>query len=144
MAPNVRTFVKLYLAVIAILLALSAVLSLLAHVAFLYVATILFLGIGFAYVVASTFAWTGFGNLYRVSPTLFLGSRTYRQQIVRGALWTEGRDNHALLVGLAFGGALMGVGAAMVDPLFILVDALGVAGAGLYLRFKRARTPARS
>src|SRR5438876_11894590 len=33
------------------------------------------------YVFASILPWTGFGNLYRYSPTLFIGSPSYRKAV---------------------------------------------------------------
>ncbi|HYM40860.1 MAG TPA: hypothetical protein VEY12_12100 [Thermoplasmata archaeon] len=144
MARGVTDFVKTYLVIAAVLLVFSAIVALVAHASFLYVTTLLFLWGGFAYLLAAILAWTGFANLYRYSPTLFIGSRSYRRQIVRGELWKEGRDDAALLIGLAFGAALMAPGAALWDPWFILVDAVGLVGAGVGLYLRRARTPVRT
>ena len=80
--------------------------------------------IGVAYACASILAWTGFGNLYRYSPTLFIGSRTYRQVVIDRKMWLEGRDDGELLVGLSFAGALIALALALLNPLFIAVDLL--------------------
>jgi len=57
--------------------------------------------LGVAYVFASILSWSGFGNLYRFSPTLFIGSPSYRQAMMHGDIFKEGRDRHALAVGLS-------------------------------------------
>jgi len=144
MADPLRDFVKAYVVIAAILLVFSAIVVLVAHLGFVYVTMLLFLWGGLAYILAATLAWTGFANLYRYSPTLFIGSRSYRHQVSRGELWKEGRDDEALLIGLAFGAALMAVGAAIWNPLFLLVDVLGLVAVGVFLRARRVRVALRS
>jgi len=78
--------------------------------------TILFL-LGIGYVFASLLAWTGFGNMYRYSPTLFLGSRSYRQTVTRGSIAKEGRDPQSLWIGVLFGVALLGTAFALSDAI---------------------------
>ncbi len=140
MDRGLSSFAKVYLAVVAIFLPIAYVVAVLLHQDLLLTLSEVYLGIGFAYVAASTFAWSGLANIYRYSPTLLLGSRTYREQVVRGSMWKEGRDDKAFLLGVGFGGALMGLGAALFDPLFILVDALAVALVLLALRVRHARS----
>ncbi len=140
MDRGLRSFVIVYLVVVAVFLPIAYVVATMLHRDLILTLAQVYLGIGFAYVVASIFAWSGLANFYRYSPTLFVGSRTYRQQIVRGNIWKEGRDDHAFVLGLGFGGALMGLGAAFFDPLFILVDLLGAAIVFLVLRARHARS----
>jgi hypothetical protein len=75
----------------------------------LYTQVLFFFGL--AYIFASALAWTGFANLYRYSPTLLVGSRSYRRTVVHGDLYWEGRDQESLLIGSIFGLALMGLSA---------------------------------
>lgn len=144
MTSGVRDFVKTYLVIAAILVLFSAIIAVIAHAAFLYVAMLVFLWGGLAYVLSALLAWTGFANFYRYSPTLFIGSRSYRRQIVRGDLFKEGRDDGSLLLGMAFGGAVMAVGAVLWNPLFILVDGLAVGLVALFFRMRAVRPAARS
>lgn len=139
-----REFGTTYLVIAAILLVFSAVVTYLAHMSFESVTMLLFLWGGFVYILAAALAWTGFANLYRYSPTLFIGSRSYRHRVMHGDLWKEGRDDESLLIGLAFGAALMAVGATLWNPVFVLIDALGLAVVGLLLRFRRARVASQS
>ena len=144
MADPLRDFAKTYLAIAAVLLVLSAGITLVAHLSFLDMTMLVFLWGGLGYVFAATLAWTGFANLYRYSPTLLVGSRSYRHQVARGDLFKEGRDDASLLIGLAFGAALMAVGAVLWNPLFVLADLLGLAAVGLVLRARRVRIAART
>ncbi len=144
MASSVSGFLKTYVLIVVIFLVIAVVLTLLLHWPFLEVAAQVYLWIGVGYVFASVLAWTGFANLYRYSPTLFLGSPSYRQQIIRGQLWKEGRDSGSLLVGSAFGLALMGLGAALWDPLFIVLDSAVIALVVLLFRYRRSRATARA
>lgn len=144
MDRGLRSFVKVYLIIVALFFPIAVLVATLIRQDVVVTLAEVYLGIGFAYVVASTFAWSGFANLYRYSPTLFLGSRTYREQILRGSIWKEGRDDGAFLLGLSFGAALMGLGAALFDPLFILVDVAGVALVLLVLRVRHARSLAKT
>jgi hypothetical protein len=73
--------------------------------------------LGIGYVFASLLAWTGFGNLYRYSPTLFLGSRSYRQTVIRGSIGKEGRDAESLWTGVLFGLSLFGTAFALTDAI---------------------------
>ena len=82
----------------------------------LYQLFLAFLGVG--YVFASILSWTGFGNLYRYSPTLFIGSPSYRKAIPKGDIRKEGRDRESLAVGILFGLALLGSGVALFGWLF--------------------------
>ena len=82
----------------------------------LYQLFLAFLGAG--YVFASILSWTGFGNLYRYSPTLWIGSPSYRKTITKGDIRKEGRDRESLAVGILFGLALLGSGVALLGWLF--------------------------
>ncbi len=144
MDRGLRSFAKVYLVVVAVFFPIAYLVATLIHQDLLLTLAQVYFGIGFAYIVASTFAWSGLANLYRYSPTLFLGSRTYREQILRGSIWKEGRDNGAFLLGVSFGGALMGLGAALFEPIFILVDAAVVALVLLVLYARHARSAART
>lgn len=139
MDRELRGFIELFLVVVAIFFVIGALVASLLQQPILSILAEAYVLVGTAYLVASTFAWSGFANVYRYSPTLFMGSPSYRQQAVRGAMWREGRDNHAFLVGLSFGAALIGLGAALYDPVFILVDALVIAGVLLVLYALRSR-----
>src|SRR6058998_2759008 len=91
-----------------------------------------FMGVG--YVFASILSWTGFGNLYRYSPTLFLGLPSYRRTVAQGDMGKEGRDRQALAVGMLFGFALLGSGVALLGwPFAAGMIAVAVA-VGLSLR----------
>ena len=82
----------------------------------LYQLFLVFLGAG--YVFASILSWTGFGNMYRYSPTLWIGSPSYRKTITKGDIRKEGRDRESLAVGILFGLALLGSGVALFGWLF--------------------------
>ena len=142
MRRGLAEFLKTYVVVSAILALFSAVIAAVAHLDYLYAIMLVFLWGGFIYVLTAILAWTGFANMYRYSPTLFIGSHTYRQRALSGDLWKEGRDDEALLIGLAFGVALMAVGAPLWNPLCFLLDALGVAVAAIVLRLLTARPAA--
>ena len=144
MASQLRGYIQLYLIVAVLFFVIGVILANLLHQDLVFVLSEVYLWIGLAYVAASTLAWSGVANLYRYSPTLLIGSRTYRQQVVRGRIWEEGRDNRAFVVGLSFGGALMGLGAALYDPVFVLVDVLAVAIVLLLLRALQARLGSKS
>jgi hypothetical protein len=144
MDPDVRRFAKFFAVVVAIFFVLGLILAEVFRRDWVNMLAQVYFWIGLAYVAASTLAWSGVANMYRYSPTLFVGSRSYRRQIVRSNMGQEGRDDRSFLVGLAFGGALMGLGAAIFNPLFILADVLAVALALLGLRVFRARTGAKS
>lgn len=84
--------------------------------------------VGGGCVFASILAWTGFANLYRYSPTLYLGSPSYREWIARGQVAKEGRDEQALSIGVLFGLSLMGTAFALVGWMYAaLVGAVAVA-----------------
>jgi len=144
MDRGLRGFVEIYLVVVAIFLVVGLIVATLLRQPVLSTLAEVYVFLGVAYVGASTLAWSGVANLYRYSPTLLIGSRSYRQQVVRGKMWLEGRDDPAFLIGLSFGGALLGLGAALYDPFFVLVDALGVALVLLVLRSLRSRMGAKS
>ncbi len=144
MDAGLRGFLKMYLVVVAIFAALSAVLAVILRQDLLSILQVVFFWVGLGYMAAATFAWTGFANLYRYSPTLFLGSPSYRRQIIKGQIWKEGRDNGALVVGLCFGLALLGLDAAFYDPIFILVDGACVALALLARRSLQVRVSAKT
>jgi hypothetical protein len=144
MDVSLRGFVKMYLLVVAFFLVLGVGLALLLHWGFVDTLAQVFFWVGIGYMAAATFAWTGFANMYRYSPTLFLGSPSYRQQIVRGQIWKEGRDDGAFVIGLCFGLALLGLAAVFIDPIFLLIDALGVALALLARHLLEARVGAKS
>ncbi len=99
----------------------------------LYQLFLVFLGVG--YVFASVLSWTGFGNLYRYSPTLFIGSPSYRKSIATGEIRKEGRDPGALAVGVLFGLALLGSGVALFGWLFAAGMIAVAMAVGYFLRF---------
>lgn len=144
MDAELRRFAKFYAVVVAFFFVLGAVLAYILRRDLLFILGEVYFWIGLAYIAASTLAWSGVANTYRYSPTLFVGSRTYRRNIFKLEMGKEGRDDRAFLVGLAFGAALMGLGAAFFDPLFVLVDVLGVALALLVLRWIRSRSGVKS
>jgi len=85
-----------------------------------------FMGVG--YVFASILSWTGFGNLYRYSPTLFVGSYSYRRMMAQGTIAKEGRDRGSLGIGVFFGLALLGSALALFGWIFaglVLAAAVG-------------------
>src|SRR6058998_4161677 len=92
-----------------------------------------FMGVG--YVFASILSWTGFGNLYRYSPTLFIGSPSYRKAVAHGDIRKEGRDRQALAVGILFGLALLGSGVALFGWLFAAGMIAVAVAVGYSLRF---------
>ncbi len=98
----------------------------------LYQLILVFLGAG--YVFASILSWTGFGNLYRFSPTLFVGSPSYRKTMAHGEILKEGRDRQALAVGVLFGLALLGSGVALLGWLFAASMIAVAVAVGLALR----------
>ena|SRR5438093_7565880 len=100
-----------------------------------------FMGVG--YVFASILSWTGFGNLYRYSPTLFIGSQSYRRTFAQGTIAKEGRDRGSLGIGISFGLALLGSAVALVGWIFAgLVLAVAI-GAVLLVRLFE-KPPAKS
>src|SRR5216117_4504103 len=100
-----------------------------------------FMGVGF--VFASILSWTGFGNLYRYSPTLFVGSYSYRKAVAHGDIRKEGRDRQALAVGILFGLALLGSGVALLGWLFAAGMVAMAVAVGYSMRFLES-LPARS
>ncbi len=143
MALSLRGFLAVYTLIVAILFVAAVLVSLSTSWPLYTVVWMVYLWVGFGYVAASILAWTGFANLYRYSPTLLLGSRTYRRQIVHGQLWKEGRDDPALLIGIAFGLALVGLGAGLANPIFAVADLAGIAAVAVLVRYRRshARVP---
>jgi hypothetical protein len=144
MDREIRRFAKFYVVVAAFFFVIGVILAYLLHRDLLNMLAQVYFWMGLAYIAASTLAWSGVANMYRYSPTLFIGSRSYRQQIFRSKMGQEGRDDHAYLLGLAFGGALMGLGAALFEPLFIVVDVLAVALVLLVLHALRSHSVVKS
>ena len=124
---TVRTFLLALGVTLAVLAGLAALLAGKLRWNFILMWAALLVAIGGAYVFFAIFAWTGFANVYRVSPTLFFGLPSYRQVVLRGVVLKEGRDADALAVGLAFGGSLVAIGAALYEPIFAAVDLAGLA-----------------
>ena len=148
MAVVSRT-VKVFLAVVAVtLLALAGLAALLVRFIpwdFLTMWTAVLVGLGAAYVFYAFFAWTGFANLYRVSPTLFFGLPSYRRVVVRSQMLKEGRDPDAFAYGLALGGTLVAIGAALYSLIFVAVDLAALALViGVLLVVRRTGARARS
>ena len=144
MDPVLRGFVRMYLFVVGFFLALGVLLAAILRMDVVSVLMQVYFWVGIGYIAASALAWTGFANMYRYSPTLFVGLPSYRRQIIKGQIWKEGRDNEAFLIGLCFGLAVLGLAAALIDPVLILVDALGVAVALVALHAIRHRMSADS
>jgi hypothetical protein len=132
-------FARFFVVIVAVFLAVGAILAVLLRQTLLATLVQVYFWLGIAYVGASTLAWSGIANLYRYSPTLFIGSRSYRQQIVRSQMWKEGREDRDFVLGLSFGAALLGLAAALYDPLFALPDILIIAAILAVLRLRRAR-----
>jgi len=99
----------------------------------LYQLFLVFLGVG--YVFSAVLSWTGFGNLYRYSPTLFIGSPSYRKAIMKGDMRKEGRDQASLAVGILFGLALLASGVALLGWLFAAGMVAVAVAVGYSLRF---------
>ncbi len=139
-----------FLSFMALLLAvLTALVAPVVQLSFLSVYPQVLFWIGLAYILASLLAWTGFANLYRCSPTLFVGSRSYRARIAKGDMYREGRDEESLLIGSLFGLALMGLGGLLglltaegASWVSIAALAAAVAFAGLVARLARRRRAA--
>src|SRR3989442_3805662 len=91
-----------------------------------------FMGLG--YVFASILSWTGFGNLYRYSPTLFVGSYSYRRTMAQGTIAKEGRDRGSLGIGIFFGLALLGSALALLGWIFAGLVLVGAVRAVFLLR----------
>lgn len=144
MNKDLRDFLKVYLAIVAVLFLLGLLLAVVANQPLLLILVQVYFWVGIAYVGASTLAWTGFANIYRYSPTLFTGSPSYRQQVVGRQIWNEGRDNRALLIGLTFGIALIGLAAVLFNPIFLLADVLGAGAILLARRALHSRTSTKS
>lgn len=144
MPRGLRGFLAMYLLIAAILFVVALVIALATNLPLYTVTWEIYLGIGFGYVAASILAWTGFANMYRYSPTQFIGSRTYRQQVVRAQLWKEGRDEPALVVGIAFGLALAALGAGLASPFFAVIDLAAIAVVGLILWVRGSGARARA
>jgi len=142
-ARALRSFGKAYIVAVVALGILAYVASrFLSMDSFtLYQLFLVFLGAG--YVFASVLSWTGFGNLYRYSPTLFIGSPSYRKAVAHGDIRKEGRDRQALAVGILFGLALLGSGVALLGWLFAAGMVAMAAAVGYSLRFLES-LPARS
>lgn len=144
MDPALRGFVRMYLFVVGFFLALGLLLAAILHLEFLSVLMQVYFWVGIGYLAASALAWTGFANLYRYSPTLFVGLPSYRRQIIKGQIWKEGRDNEAFLIGICFSLAILALAAALIDPILVLVDILGLAVALLARHALRGRMSAHS
>ncbi len=144
MEPELRRFAKLFVVVVAFFFVIGVILAYLLRMDLVFILEEVYFWMGLAYIAASTLAWSGVANMYRYSPTLFIGSRSYRQQIFRSKMGQEGRDDRSFLVGLAFGGSLMGLAAAIFEPAFALLDILAVALVLLGLHLFRTRTGAKS
>lgn len=144
MDPGLRGFLRMYLLVAGFFLVVGVLLALIFRMDLVPVLQQVYFWVGVGYLASAALAWTGFANLYRWSPTLFVGLPSYRRQIVRGQIWKEGRDNEAFLIGLCFGLAILGIAAALIAPVLILVDALGVALALVGWHVLRGRTSAKS
>jgi hypothetical protein len=98
---------------------------------------------GGGYVFASILSWTGFGNMYRYSPTLFIGSHSYRRTIAQGTIAKEGRDRGSLGIGIFFGLALLGSALALLGWIFA-ASVLAVAIALVFLMRSLEKSPAKS
>src|SRR6058998_1335174 len=96
-----------------------------------------FTGVG--YVFASILSWTGFGNLYRYSPTLFMGSHSYRRMVAQGTIASEGRDRGSLEIGIFFGLALLGSAAALFGWVFATMVLAGAIAAIFVVRVLEKR-----
>jgi hypothetical protein len=108
LTPAMILFGKAYVVAVIILGILAFVASRFVTIDALVLYQLLLGFMGVGYVFASLLSWTGFGNLYRYSPTLFLGSHSYRRMIVQGTIAKEGRDRGSLGIGIFFGLALLG------------------------------------
>jgi hypothetical protein len=140
MRSAASVFAKAYVIAVAAISLLAIAIGALASVDPLGLARSLFVVIGIAYVFASILAWTGFANIYRYSPTLFISSPSYRRTVMQGKMSQEGRDAEALGIGLLFGFILVGTGLALSGGPFTILG-IGVAvGILLVVRSLRRRT----
>jgi len=130
-----RSFGKAYLVAVVALGIVAYVASrfLTTNAFALYQLFLVFLGGG--YVFASILSWTGFGNLYRYSPTLFIGLPSYRKAMAKGDIRKEGRDRQSLAVGILFGLALLGSGVAFLGWLFAAAMIAVAIAVGYLLHF---------
>ena len=138
-----RSFGKAYVVAVVVLGIVAYVASrfLSTDLFTLYQLFLVFLGVG--YVFASILSWTGFGNLYRYSPTLFIGSHSYRRTFAQGTIAKEGRDRGSLGIGISFGLALLGSALALFGWIFAgLVLAVAIGAVFLVRLFERP--PAKS
>ncbi len=129
------SFGKAYAVTVIVLVVLAFVVARVASRDPVTLLQLLLVLMGVGYVFAAILAWTGFANIYRYSPTLFIGSRSYRRSIVRGDMAEEGRGSEALAVGVLFGLALLGLGIALTGWIFAAGTLLGASAALAYLRF---------
>lgn len=128
------SFAKAYGLTVVIVGLIAFAVARFAKLDFISLYQLLLVAIGVAYVFASILAWTGFSNLYRYSPTLYIGSPSYRRSIVHREMLMEGRDAEALALGVLFGLALVGSGVALYGWLVgsgVVAAALAIV---LYLR----------
>ena len=77
------SFAKVYGIVVLLLGLVAFAVARVAKQDFIAFYQLLLVLMGIGYVFASVLAWTGFANIYRYSPTLYIGSHSYRQSIVR-------------------------------------------------------------
>lgn len=124
------------MAVLTVVALVAAQVFALDFVPFLQLLTVF---VGFGFIASSILAWTGFAMVYRVSPTLWFSSQTYRDLALRPELRAEGRDARALFTGLSFGLALLGTAWAMSGwASAVLVAAIAAAAVVAYARGHRA------
>ena len=136
-------FGKAYVVAVLVLVILAFVASRFVTIDALDLYRLLLGFMGGGYVFASILSWTGFGNLYRYSPTLFIGSHSYRRTFAQGTIAKEGRDRGSLGIGISFGLALLGSALALFGWIFAGLVLAAAIGAVLLVRLFE-RPPAKS
>lgn len=139
---TLASFGKAYALAVGILATIAFIVSRQFSMDFIGLLQTVLLWVGGAYVIASILAWTGFGNLYRFSPTLYIGSPSYRSIVAGGKIAEEGRDMRSLLVGSLFGLSLFGTAFALSGWTSAAVT-LVIAIAAIIGYSARHRTPSR-
>ncbi len=129
-------FAKAYAVAAALLALLAFAVARVASLDAISLYQLLIVLIGVGYVFASILAWTGFANIYRYSPTLFIGSMSYRRSVIRSdQMAKEGRDTEALAIGILFGLSLIATGVAFFGWMYAALVVVGVTAVLLYAHF---------
>lgn len=135
---DLESFGKAYALTMAVLALAAVIATQLLPLEFLRFLQLFTAFAGFGFIASSVLAWTGFAMVYRISPTLWFGSPTYREMAMNPEVRAEGRDSKALFTGLSFGLALVGTAVAMEGwPSIVFVVAIAAAAVWAYARGHR-------